>query len=102
MDISTVKFDLIEVLRHEKHTLPEFLEMHTRLQEPVANASSFSSLNGLLLYKGRLVVGKDSSLKSCGSKSSTKDQWEVIQVYNKLIYVWLQYFYFLGWHELGC
>ena len=63
MAISTVKFDFIEVLRRENHTLPNLLEIHTRLQDPVANASPFSSLNGLLLYKGRLVVGKDSSLK---------------------------------------
>ena len=63
MAISTIKFDLIEVLRLENQTLPDWLELHTCIQGPIANTSLFSSLNRLLLCQGRLVLGKDSSLK---------------------------------------
>ena len=63
MATSSVQFDFLKVLHHENKTLPDLLELHTRLQDQVATIPSVSSLNGLLMYRGRLFLGKDSSLK---------------------------------------
>ena len=61
--ISSIKFDLINTLRHKNQALPDLLEYHSQLQGPAADTSHFSSVNGLLLFRGRLVLGKDSLLK---------------------------------------
>ena len=63
MATSSVQFDFLKVLHHKNKTLPDLLELHTRLQDQAATISSISSLNGLLMYRWRLFLGKDSSLK---------------------------------------
>ena len=63
MAISTFHFDLIDVLHCENQTFPDLLELHTCIQRAIENTSPFSSMNGLLLFRGRLVLGKNSTLK---------------------------------------
>ena len=63
MAISTLHFDLIDALHRENQTLPNLLELRTRIQGETGISSSFSSMNGLLLFCGRLMLGKDSTLK---------------------------------------
>ena len=63
MAISTFHFDFIDVLCHENQTLADLLELHTCIQGEIGISSSFSSMNGLMLFRGRLMFGKDSILK---------------------------------------
>ena len=59
-----MQFDFINVLRHENKTLPNLLELLTRLQDQVVTIPLFSSLNGLLMCRDCLFLDKDSSLKT--------------------------------------
>lgn len=61
--ISGRQFDWIEQLRHANIDHPELVELHNNFQSDTTKFSDFCVRDGLLLYKGRLVLPSDSPMR---------------------------------------
>ena len=61
--MSSLSFAFMDILRRENQSLANLLELHKQVQEATEGNSKFTCWSGYLLYQGRYVLGKESSLK---------------------------------------
>lgn len=61
--ISKPEFIFLDGLRQENKTLPDLVDLHQKLQNHSEDTTPYSQGGGILLYKGKYFLGRESALK---------------------------------------